>query len=135
MWNIFIGSFYFLNCLVFRFNYIFCSISCSFVIITIPRCNKSFSNVHLSVSDVKMSKKGKLNSEQIWKIWKKGGLNSEMIWKICEKSKLKCEISSLVVFISSIVLSFALIIYFVLSRVPLSSLQSPVVINHNMREK
>jgi hypothetical protein len=27
-------------------------------------------------------KKGKLNSEKIWKIWKKSKLNGERIWKI-----------------------------------------------------
>jgi hypothetical protein len=26
-----------------------------------------------------------LNSDKIWTIWKKGKLNSEMIWKIQEK--------------------------------------------------
>jgi hypothetical protein len=36
-------------------------------------------------------KKGRLNSENIWKIWKKRKLNSEMIWKILKKSKLKSE--------------------------------------------
>jgi hypothetical protein len=34
-------------------------------------------------------KKGKLNSEKIWKIWKKIKLNSENILKIWKKSKLK----------------------------------------------
>jgi hypothetical protein len=34
----------------------------------------------------KVWKKNKLNSEKIWKIWKKSQLNSEMIWKICPKS-------------------------------------------------
>ena len=29
-----------------------------------------------------MRRKGKLNSEKIWKIWKKSRLNCEMIWKI-----------------------------------------------------
>jgi hypothetical protein len=36
-------------------------------------------------------KKGRLNSEKIWKIWKKRKLNSEMKWKILKKSKLKSE--------------------------------------------
>ena len=30
-------------------------------------------------------KKGKLNSEKIWKIWKRSKLNSEKIWKIWKK--------------------------------------------------
>ena len=29
--------------------------------------------------------KGKLNSDNIWKVWKKGKLNSEKIWKIQRK--------------------------------------------------
>jgi hypothetical protein len=36
-----------------------------------------------------ISKKGKLKSEKIRKLWKKCKLNSEMIWKIWKKSKLK----------------------------------------------
>jgi hypothetical protein len=34
---------------------------------------------------MKIIKKGRLNSEMIWKIWKKSKLNVEMIWKIQKK--------------------------------------------------
>jgi hypothetical protein len=36
-------------------------------------------------------KKGKLNSEMIWKMRKKSKLKCEMIWKIWKKSKLECD--------------------------------------------
>jgi hypothetical protein len=36
-------------------------------------------------------KKGKLNSEKIWKKKKKPKLNSEETWKLWKKSKLKSE--------------------------------------------
>ena len=38
-----------------------------------------------------MWKKGKLNSEKIWKIWKKSKLKCEMVWKIWRKCKLNSE--------------------------------------------
>jgi hypothetical protein len=34
---------------------------------------------------MKIEKKGKSNSDKIWKIQKKNKLNSEMIWKIQKK--------------------------------------------------
>jgi hypothetical protein len=37
---------------------------------------------------VKILKKGKLNSEMIWKAWKKSKMNSEKIW---EKGKLNID--------------------------------------------
>jgi hypothetical protein len=36
----------------------------------------------------KKQKKGKLNSEKIWKLWKKSRLNSEMIWKNMEERQV-----------------------------------------------
>ena len=34
------------------------------------------------------------NCEKIWKLWKKGKLNSEKIWKVCNKlQRLKCNVT------------------------------------------
>ena len=38
-----------------------------------------------------MTKKSKLKSEKIRKIWKKSKLKSEKIWTIWKKGKLNCE--------------------------------------------
>jgi hypothetical protein len=38
-------------------------------------------------NDMKKKKKGKSNSDKVWKIWKKDKSNSEMIWKIWKKGK------------------------------------------------
>ena len=40
-------------------------------------------------NDMKIEKKGKSNSEKIWKIQKKNKLNSEMIWKTWKKDHWK----------------------------------------------
>jgi hypothetical protein len=36
-------------------------------------------------------KKGRFNSDMIWKLWKKSKLKCETIWKLWRKSKLNCE--------------------------------------------
>jgi hypothetical protein len=40
---------------------------------------------------MEIQKKGKLNSEMIWKTWKKSKLKCEMIWKIWKKGKSNSE--------------------------------------------
>jgi hypothetical protein len=37
------------------------------------------------LNNEKIWRKGKLNSEMIWKVWKKSKLNGEKIWKIQKK--------------------------------------------------